>query len=522
MNLTDYLRHAARDEPDGIALVEPRTDRELTWAELDQWVDRAAQTLLGQGLVAGHRVALAMTNGIDLAVAYLAVLRVGMVAVPLNPRGTARELSRAVADCQPKLIVADADSIAQVRASDTASAVVVVHRVAPDDGELRFAELLEHASSQPPVAPADAETLAVILYTSGATGSPRGAQLTHRALIANVEQVARVEPAVLGARDVVLGLLPLFHVYGLNAILGQALRARATLLLVESFDPDAALTLIAARGVTVVPVAPPVIAAWAGREGARQALARVRMVLSGAAPLDPDLAEDFARATGHRVHQGYGLTEAGPVVAATFVRPETPNDPYSVGWPLPGVELELRDALGAPAAPGDPAQIWIRGDNLFSGYWPDGADGPDADGWYATGDLGILDEYGALALVDRVRELVLVSGFSVYPSEVEDVVGRVPGVEHVAVVGAPDERTGEAVVAFVVPADDAPEEGELIERIDAACRESLARFKVPSRIVVVAGLPHSPTGKVAKGRLRALARSAELGLDSEHTSRSGS
>lgn len=522
MNLSDYLRQAARDEPDGIALVEPRTDRELTWAEFDQWVDRVSQTLLGHGLVAGHRVALVMTNGIDLAVAYLAVLRGGLVAVPLNPRATAQELSRVIADCHPKLIVADADSISQVRASDIRGALVVVHRAAPEAGELRFGDLLQRASSQTPVAPADPESLAVVLYTSGATGLPRGAQLTHRALIANVEQVAEVEPAVIGPGDVVLGLLPLFHVYGLNAVLGQALRARASVVLVESFDPDALLTLIAARGVTVVPIAPPVIAAWTGREGVREALAGVRVVLSGASPLDPDLAEDFARAAGHRVEQGYGLTEASPVVTVTLVQPDVPRHPYSVGWPVPGVELELRDALGKPAAPGDPAQIWVRGDNLFSGYWPDGSEGPDEDGWYATGDLGILDEHGALALVDRLRELVLVSGFNVYPSEVEEVVAHVPGVDQVAVIGMPDERTGEAVVAFVVAADDAPDDEELAERIDSACRESLARFKVPSRIVVVAGLPHSPTGKVAKGRLRALARSEELGLDPEDTSRSSS
>lgn len=512
MNLSDYLRQAAHDDPAGIALVEPRTDREVTWAQFDEWVDRVAQTLLGQGLVAGHRVVLVMANGIDLSVAYLAVLRGGLVAVPLNPRATARELSRVVADCQPKVIVADADSIAHVRAADTGPATVVVHRAAPEVGELRFTDLLEYASEQRPMAPADPEALAVVLYTSGASGLPRGAQLTHRALIANIEQVARIEPPVIGPGDVVLGLLPLFHVYGLNAVLGQALRARAAVVLVEGFDPDAVLSLIAARGVTVVPIAPPVVAAWADREGAREALSAVRLVLSGASPLDPDLVADFARTTGHDVEQGYGLTEASPVVTATMVRPELPREPYSVGWPIPGVELQLRDALGQSAAPGDPAQIWVRGDNLFSGYWPDGAEGPNAEGWYATGDLGIFDEHGAVVLVDRLREVVLVSGFNVYPSEVEDVIARVSGVDQVAVVGVPAERTGEAVLAFVVPADGEAGEEELVERIDAACRDALARFKVPSRIVLVADLPRSPTGKVAKGRLRALARGEELGL----------
>lgn len=506
VNLTDYLREAARELPDEVALSEPRSGRELTWSELDDWVDQVAQTLLGQGLVAGHRVALVMSNGVDLCVAYLAVLRGGLVAVPVNPQAPAREIGRIVADCQPKVIVTDAAAVAQVRQAETAGALIAVHRVAAEAGELSFDTLRERRSGQAPTAPQDPESLAVVLYTSGATALPRGVQLTHRALIANIEQVGSIEPPVIGAGDVVLGLLPLFHVYGLNAVLGQALRARARVVLVESFDPDAVLRLIAEEGVTVLPVAPPVIAAWARRDQVREALAGVRVVLSGAAALDPELALRFEEASGHRVEQGYGLTEASPVVTTTLVDPEAPREPYTVGWPVPGVEVEVRDALGQQADPGDPAQVWIRGENLFSGYWPDGSGGPGADGWYATGDVGIVDARGALALVDRLRELIIVSGFNVYPTEVEEVVAHVPGVAQVAVVGMPDERTGEAVVAFVVPADETGDEQALIAAVEAGCRENLARFKQPARIIVAAGLPHSPTGKVAKGRLRELVR----------------
>ncbi len=506
VNLSDYLREAARETPDAVALSEPRSRRELTWAELDAWVDRVAQTLLGQGLVAGHRVALVMTNGIDLCVAYLAVLRGGLVAVPINPQAPAREISRVVADCQPKVIVTDASAAAQVRQADTAGALIAVHRVAPEAGELTFDALQERRSGQVPMAPPDAESLAVVLYTSGASALPRGVQLTHRALIANIEQVGRIEPPVIGPGDVVLGLLPLFHVYGLNAVLGQALRERARVVLVESFDPDAVLRLIADERITVLPVAPPVIAAWARHENVREALAGVRVVLSGAAALDPDLALRFEEVSGHRVEQGYGLTEASPVVTTTLVDSEAPREPYTVGWPVPGVEVEVRDSLGQQADPGDPAQVWIRGDNLFSGYWPDGAGGPGDDGWYATGDIGIIDAHGALALVDRLREIVIVSGFNVYPTEVEEIVAHTQGVAQVAVVGMPDEHTGEAVVAFVVPEDETADEQGLIEAVEAVCRENLARFKRPTRIVVAAGLPHSPTGKVAKGRLRELAR----------------
>lgn len=508
VNLSEYLRTAAAESPDDVALIEPRTGRSSTWQELETWVDRVAQALLGQDLVAGHRVMLVLGNGIDLAVAYLAVLRGGLIAVPLSPESTAREIGQVVVDCQPKLIVADGQTAERVRRADIGDALIVVHRTEPGPGELSVDDLLARRSAQSPTSPPDAESPAVVVYTSGVSGSARGVQLSHRALAANIEQVASIEPAVLRADDVVLGLLPMFHVYGLNAVLGQALRARSTVVLLDGFDPDETLRIIADHGVTVLPIAPPVIAAWAGRAGVAAALSGVRLILSGSAPLDPDLAIRFERGTGHRVEQGYGLTEASPVVTTTLARPADPVVRESVGWPIPGVEVELRDSLGQPAAPGDPAQIWIRGENLFSGYWPDGAAGPGADGWHPTGDVGIVESDGSIALVDRLTELVMVSGFNVYPTEVEEVIAHVPGVARVAVVGIPDERTGETVVAFVVPGDGADSD-QVRDAVQAACVDALARFKVPSRIAMVSGLPHSPTGKIAKARLRAMARGEE-------------
>lgn len=518
VNVSEFLRATAQRDPEGIALIEPRTDREITWAEFDDWADRVAQTLLGLGLVAGNRVGLVMANGLDHCVAWFGLLRGGMVAVPISPRSTPDEISRAVADSQVKLVVADADSITQVRAADTGSARIVVHRVAPEEGEIRFGSLVESAPEGTPIAPPDAEALAVILYTAGASGQPRGAMLSHRALIANIEQVGAVEPAVIEPDDVVLGLLPMSHIYGLNAVLGQSVRVGASVVLVNSFDPEALLTLVQELGVTNLPIAPPVVAAWASREGAREKLAGVRLIVSGASPLDPELAYEFEKTTGHRVEQGYGLTESAPVLTVTVGAPRSEPDvdgprPSTVGRVVPGVELQLLDPLGNPATPGDPAQVWVKGDNLFSGYWPGGVDGPNEEGWWATGDMGFVDADGNLTLVDRLREMVKVSGFTVYPSEVEEVVTDVPGVSQVAVVGRPDERTGEAIVVFVVPED--PEHADsdaLAAAIQAECDLKLARFKRPGEIQVLARLPHSPTGKVAKGRLRALARGEQLGL----------
>jgi long-chain acyl-CoA synthetase len=359
--------------------------------------------------------------------------------------------------------------------------------------------------------PREPEALAVLLYTSGTSGRPRAAMLTHRALLANIEQTAAVDPPMLLEEDVVFGVLPLFHVYGLNAVLGTVLSRRATLVLVDGFDVEGSLDVIRDHAVTVVPAAPPVYGYWRAVDGLGSRLSGVRLLLSGSAPLAPEVIEEFRSRTGHEVHQGYGLTEAAPVVTSTLCSraPKT----GSVGSVLPGVELRLVDASGRQPEGNDPGEIQLRGPNLFSGYWPDGDDGPRDDGWFATGDVGIVDAEGDLYLVDRLRELVVVSGFNVYPSEVEELVAEVEGVAEAAVIGRPDARTGEAVVAFVVPAAGAGlTAAELEEAVRLHCLRGLARFKQPAEINVVDELPHTVTGEVAKGRLRAARRRQSLGL----------
>jgi len=305
----------------------------------------------------------------------------------------------------------------------------------------------------------------------------------------------------------VLGVLPLFHVYGLNAVLGSVLRHRAKLVLVERFDPQATLDLIDDEAVSVVPVAPPVFAYWMPQEHLRERLGPVRLMLSGSAPLSPELKDRFTEATGIPIHQGYGLTEAAPIVTSTLCSAEPQNG--SVGAALPGIEIKLLDEVGQSPEGDDSGEIWIRGANMFSGYWPDGDDGPAADGWWPTGDVGFLDASGDLFLVDRLKELVIVSGFNVYPVEVEDVIREVPGVAEAAVIGVDDPATGEAVVAYVVPAGEA---GGVADAVRDHCAVRLARFKQPSRIEVVDELPLTVTGKVQKGRLRGIERRRRLGL----------
>lgn len=521
VNLSEYLHAAAAADPEGTAIVEVSTQpgsprRELSWSDVDSAADAVARALTGRGLVAGQRVALVMANRADLPIAYFGILRGGMVAVPMNPRSTASEIGRMLADAKVKVVLCDATGAAPVReAALDYPCDVVVDGTTPAGSETSFDDFIGEAADVEPVAPRDAEALAAILYTSGASGKPRGVMLSHRALIANVEQAAAVEPPLVTAEDRMLGLLPMFHIYGLNAVLGSAVRAHARVVMVDGFNPAGLLQLVRDEGITNLPLAPPVIAAWAGRDDVREALAGVRVVVSGASNLDPELASLFAESSGHPVEQGYGMTEAAPVIAVTLAsrrEPGSPPKPGSVGHSLPGIEVRTVGADGKDVENGDLGELLVHGDNLFSGYWPDGADGPDADGWYRTGDVGFADDDGDLTLVDRLRELVIVSGFNVYPSEVEDVIKEVAGVAEVAVVGVPDEQTGEAVLAFVVPTNDAPADDDLTAAIDEHCRTRLARFKHPSRVAVVGGLPHSATGKVAKGRLRALARGEALNL----------
>lgn len=526
-NLADLLARAAQESPDHVALVEAASGRRMTWAELDAEADRVAHGLSALGLVAGYRVMIALPNRIEFVAAYFGALRARMVAVPVNPRSATGETVRMMADCGARVVVADLSTVTTVRSavagledaligadeelrSRTVVPRVVVASAPALPGETAWAELVAEEGRELPT-PEDPEALAVLLYTSGTSGRPRAAMLSHRALAGNVEQAAAVEPPLITRDDVVLGVLPLFHVYGLNAVLGQVVRQQARMVLAEGFDVDGTLDVIEDEAVTVVPVAPPVFAYWRDVADLPERLRSVRVVLSGSAPLAPELVAQFEDRTGVTVHQGYGLTEASPVVTSTqcSAKPKT----GSVGAALPGIELRLVDDAGHAPEGEDPGEIWIKGDNLFSGYWPDGADGPDDEGWWPTGDVGFLDSDGDLFLVDRLKELVIVSGFNVYPVEVEDVIAELGTVAEAAVIGVADERTGEAVVAYVKRKPGASlSADELADQVREHCAARLARFKQPSVVNVVDELPHTVTGKVAKGRLRATERRRHLGL----------
>lgn len=509
-NVADLVREAARRDPGHLALVagKPGESREqaavLSWAELDARVDGVARGLNSRGLRPGDRIAIRMANTLSFPVAYFAGLRAGLVVVPVNPAYTAREMGHLISDSGARLILSDRGLARPVGLADFPIDVEILDELPTAEGDID-AQLDSIGGN---------EDLAALMYTSGTTGVPKGAMLPHRALLANLDQCLALDPPPMTSDDVVLLALPLFHIYGLNAALGMIARTGATGVLMERFDVTASLALMTDHRVTNIPGAPPMYLAWLAR-GERDQLSRgfaqVRLATSGAAPLPVDTLESMRSEFGVEVYEGYGLTETAPVLTSNLVT--TRIKAGSIGQALPDVELRLLEEGDPEATTSDPddpfddpeeegtGEILVRGPNLFLGYWPDVTGGPDADGWFATGDVAYRDADGDLHLVDRRRDLILVSGFNVYPREVELVLAGHPQIEEAAVLGVQDAVTGEGVRAIVVLSPS----GELSrDEVREFAATQLARFKCPTSVEFVDELPHSVTGKVSKARLREL------------------
>jgi long-chain acyl-CoA synthetase len=472
VNLADLLSGQAVLRPDGEAAVQPGVARRcLTWAALERRVDAVAAGLVGQGLVAGRRVGLVAPNSLEFVVAYLAVLRAGLVAVPVDPGLEPGERNAMLRHCGVAVVLA-AEGTADLEGPALPLTEAGLSALAP-------------AEPTPVTSPRDPEALAALVHTAGSTGDPRPVMLSHRALLAGAGQTAALD--VAGPEAVVLAVLPFSGVYGLNAVLGGWLATSARLVVLDG--SDGLLDVVHREQVTNLAVAPALLARILADDRCATHLTSVTTVVCGGAALPELLREEFATRTRLRVDLGYGLTEAAPGVSTTVGGRVLGHG--HVGRPLPGVEVRI----GKGEDGDEPGEIEVRGANLFSGYWPDGDGHPGPDGWFGTGDVGYLRD-GELFLVDRTRELITVNGFPVYPAEVEEAILELPAVESVAVLGRPDPRTGSEVVAFVT----GPALSE--ETVAAHCAARLAKFKRPTTIAVVEVLPRGATGQVQKGRLR--------------------
>lgn len=488
MGLADLLAATAERIPGKTALLA--AGESITFGDLDAAATRVVRGLRSLGVAPGDRVALAMGNVPAFPTAYFGILRAGAIVVPLNAMLTVGEMRRVLEHADAKVVL-------------TESSCEEVARAAAGDAKVIAADEFDSfgdAADDIAVDISD-DAIAVVAYTSGTTGDPKGAMLTHGNLRANLDQQMAIPDATVMEDDVLFLALPLFHIFGLNVTLGLLAMNGATGILVERFEPIRSLELIQRHNVTVLFGAPPMYSSWAATPGADQYdLSTVRLAISGAAPLPADVLREFRDIFGVEIYEGYGLTETAPTLTTNRMT-ERPR-PGSIGMPVPDVELRLVDEEGHDVERGDPGEIVVRGPNVFKGYWHD--DEATAavfrDGWFRTGDVAVQDEDGYLYLVDRKRDLIIVSGFNVFPSEVEGALMSLPEVAEAAVVGAPHPYTGETVKAFVVL-----EHGSeaTVDELMAATQERLARFKCPTSIEIVEELPHLLTGKVLRRALRA-------------------
>lgn len=475
--------------------------RPTTYGTLRDQVGHVRGGLAGLGLQQGDRIALLCSNGRYFVDLYLAALGLGLVTVPLNPQSPAPELQRELHTVGAKAVVVEPSVEHAWSQIDRAAVPTVQHVIATENNgsvpsaELTFDDLL--AADPVPMVEVEPDQLAVLMFTSGTAGAPRAAMISHGNLLANLEQ-NRPADGVRGD-DVVYGVLPLNHIFGLNVTLGVSLYHGASLVLVQRFDPSTALDTIRERRVTVIPGAPPMWLAFSHfDEAPADSFATVRLALTGAAKMPTEATRRLKERFGIDLREGYGLTEASPVVTASVGVPPRPG---SVGKVLDGIQVRLVDPDGTDTEAGDAGEVWVKGRNVFQGYLDD----PEAtarvltlDGWLRTGDIAAVDDDGYLYLVDRAKDLIIVSGFNVYPAEVEEVLMEHPDVAECGVVGVPHPHHGEAVKAFVVlrPGATAHEDS-----LVSWCLDHLARYKCPSKILFVDELPRNVGGKLLRRSL---------------------
>jgi fatty-acyl-CoA synthase len=479
------------------AFIDAATGTTTSYAAFRERIDRLAAALDARGVAVGDRVAALAYNAREIFELLYACGRIGAMLVPLNWRLSSRELEVIVRDAAPALLAVGRGL--EEEGAALAAACGVKRDL--DFGAETSAYERAIADASPFAGGAhDRDRAAVVLYTSGTTGTPKGAMLSWRQIAFNAE--ATIGACELDERDRCLGFLPLFHTGGLHCLATPLLRRGGAVVLMESFDASAAVRAIADHHITAAIAVPTVYEMLADAGLDRETAASLRVLLVGGAPCPPRLFERFDR-LGCTLRQGYGLTEVGPN-CFTF----TPDDParrHAVGRPMPGTEARLWTDEGREAAPGEPGELQLRGPHVTLGYLnkPElTAEALDAGGWFRTGDLASRDEAGDYVIVGRKKEMFISGGENVYPAEVERALAEHPGVAEVCVVGVPDARWGEVGMAVLVPRAGVDLEAEALRRF---ARARLAGYKVPRRWEVVRELPRTTTGKIARAAVRALA-----------------
>ena len=500
VTVPDVLASTAAAHPDRVAVRSG--DREMTYGELEDLARRYAAVLVDRGVRPGDHVGLLLPNVPEFLAAYYGVLTAGATVVPVQAMLRADEIRYVLDDSDARLLVAAHSLLGEARKAAELAGIDLLTLLADEEGVARLDVVAETATPLPPVSRAG-DDRAVVIYTSGTTGEPKGAMLTHANVVSNV--VATDDALLHGTPDdVVLCCLPLFHAFGQQASMNTTVLTGGTLVLMPRFDADEALRLLVEERVTVFAGVPTMyvglLAAAASTEARPSSL---RLAISGGAALPRAVLERFREVFGADVCEGYGLSETTCV--ATVNQPARGTRPGTVGHPIPGVEIAVADPdledrvelLG----PEQLGEVVIRGSNVMAGYLgrPEATAAAVVDGWFRSGDLGVLDTDGFLRIVDRKKDLVIRGGFNIYPREVEEVLLHHDDVHQVAVIGVPDDVYGEEVVAVVVPIPG----GSLdADELIGWARARLGAHKYPRRVELVDALPLGPSGKVLKRELR--------------------
>ena len=528
-SLADLIAESVATYPQNVAL--EFFGATTTYSSLGDQIERAAEGLRKLGVRAGDPVALILPNCPQHVVAFYAILRIGAIVIEHNPLYTAREMRHQFEDHGARVAIAwdktvetlqdfpadlTVDTIVSVDittgmgfltrfalrlpiAKARASRAALTTRV---KGTVSWGDLVRNEPIAASIPRPGVVDVALIQYTSGTTGHPKGATLTHLNLAANAAQARAWVPTVERGTSVVYAVLPLFHAYGLTLCLTFAMSMGARLVLFPRFDPDLVLAVVKKRPATFLPAVPPIyerLQAAAKERGV--SLAGIQIAISGAMPLRASVVEPWEEETGGYLVEGYGLSETSPVLMANPVAPSRVAG--TVGLPLPSTLVRVVDPENptVEVPRGERGELVVRGPQVFSGYWnkPEETAAVFADGWFRTGDIVTIDDAGFINVVDRIKELIITGGFNVSPSEVEETLLRFPGIAEVAVVGLPSDHSGEEVVAAIVPSNGVSIDEEALE---AFARETLTPYKVPRQYFVVEELPKSLIGKVLRRAVR--------------------
>ena len=490
-NIAGWVSEHATNDPDLPAIKQGETI--LSYSGLDAAASRFATILSEHGVQAGDRVAMIMPNVTYFPIVYYAILRLGAIAVPMNPLLKAGEISFAWSDCGAGVAVVFPIFAEEATKAGSVTGTDVIF-AAPGDFEARLAETQPTGA----VAQSAGDETAVILYTSGTTGQPKGAELSHANLSSNVRTT--IETLLpMGPGDVVFGGLPLFHSFGQTVGLNAAIAGGACLTLLPKFDAEQALSLISNDRVTVFLGVPTMyMALLAVKNAERFDTSSLKIGASGGASLPVEVLRGVQQAFGFKLLEGYGLSETSPV--ASFNHPDRPSKPGSIGTPIRGVEFGLRDENDQETADGEIGEIVIRGENIMKGYWnqPDATAEAMRGGWFHSGDLARRDQDGYYFIVDRKKDMINRSGYNVYPREVEEILYAHPAVAEAAVFGVPDARCGEEIAALVTLKEGAAAtEDELRDCV----KGQIAAYKYP-RIIRFGPIPKGPTGKILKREIK--------------------